>query len=125
MVEKRQCVEDIENILSVPGIDMVQFGPADYAMSIGVTGNTRHPDVQKAERLVIETALKKGLHPRVELRDPGGAAPYVEMGVKHFCIGWDVRILFDWWKENGKKMRGVMGEVVEAAIEGKGAGYGR
>ena len=35
MVEKRQCVEDLDAILSVPGLDMVQFGPADYAMSIG------------------------------------------------------------------------------------------
>jgi 2-keto-3-deoxy-L-rhamnonate aldolase RhmA len=26
MVEKRECAEDLEAILSVPGIDMVQFG---------------------------------------------------------------------------------------------------
>ena len=108
MVEKRQCVEDIENILSVPGLDMVQFGPVDYAMSIGEAGNARHPDVQKAERLTIETALKKGLHPRVELGNPDMAAKYIEMGVKHFCIGWDVGILYGWWKENGAKLRGTV-----------------
>jgi 4-hydroxy-2-oxoheptanedioate aldolase len=27
------------------------------------------------------------------------------MGVKHFCIGWDVRILHDWWVKNGEGMR--------------------
>ena len=64
-------------------------------MSIGVTGQRNHPDVKKAERKTIETALKKGMHPRVELGNINEAAPYLEMGVKHFCIGWDVRVLYD------------------------------
>src|SRR5690242_15860442 len=85
MVEKRECVEDLDAILSVKGLDMVQFGASDYSMSLGVTGQRNHPDVVRAERKTIETALKKGLHPRVELADIKGAAPYLEMGVKHFC----------------------------------------
>jgi 2-keto-3-deoxy-L-rhamnonate aldolase RhmA len=105
MVEKRECVEDLDAILSVPGIDMVQFGSSDYSMSLGLTGQRNHPDVKAAERRTIETALKLGLHPRVELGDISGAEPYLEMGVKHFCIGWDVRILHDWWVKNGEGMR--------------------
>ncbi len=109
MVEKRQCVEDLDAVLSTEGIDMVQFGPADYAMSIGVPGQWSHPEVQRAERKTIETALTKGLHPRVELGNPKDAAPYIEMGVKHFCIGWDAAILHDWWQVNGREMREVIG----------------
>ena len=90
MVEKRECVEDLDAILSVKGIDMVQFGASDYSMSIGVTGQRNHPDALKAERKTIEMALAKGLHPRVELADIDLTAPYLEMGVRHFCIGWDV-----------------------------------
>ena len=110
MVEKRECVEDLDAILSVKGIDMVQFGPSDYSMSIGVTGQRNNPDVLKAERKTIETALKLGLHPRVELGDIKQAAPYLEMGVKHFCIGWDVRVLHDWWRVNGEGMRAMLGD---------------
>jgi 4-hydroxy-2-oxoheptanedioate aldolase len=109
MVEKRECVEDLDAILSVKGIDMVQFGPSDYSMSIGVTGQRNNPDVLKAERKTIETALRLGLHPRVELGDIKQAAPYLEMGVKHFCIGWDVRVLHDWWRVNGEGMRAMLG----------------
>jgi 2-keto-3-deoxy-L-rhamnonate aldolase RhmA len=108
MVEKRECVEDLDAILSVKGIDMVQFGSSDYSMSLGLTGQRSHPDVKKAERRTIETALAKGLHPRVELADITQAAPYIEMGVKHFCIGWDVRILHDWWRVNGEGMRAML-----------------
>ena len=60
MVEKRECVEDLDAILSVKGLDMVQFGASDYSMSLGLTGQRNHPDVVKAERRTIETALEEG-----------------------------------------------------------------
>jgi 2-keto-3-deoxy-L-rhamnonate aldolase RhmA len=117
MVEKRECVEDLDAILSVKGIDMVQFGGSDYSMSIGVTGQRGHPDVKRAERKTIETALAKGLHPRVELADITQAGPYLEMGVKHFCIGWDVRILHDWWRVNGEGMRAMLANASSAETD--------
>lgn len=108
MVEKKSCVDDLEAILSVPGIDMVQFGASDFSMSIGKTGQYAHPDVLAAETKTIQTALRMGLHPRVELRDPSQAKRYLQMGVKHFCIGWDVRILADWWDSKGAEMRDML-----------------
>ncbi len=110
MVEKRECVEDLDAILSTKGIDMVQFGPADYAMSIEVAGQWTHPDVVKAEQLTIETAFRKGIHPRVEIELPSQAARYLEMGVKHFCMGWDVGILHGWWRTHGGQMRKDLGD---------------
>ncbi len=111
MVEKRECVENIDAILSVPGLDMVQFGPGDYAMSIGHPGEFRHPEVLRAERTVIEAALRKGLHPRAEIPEASQAARYLEMGVKHFCMGSDVHILYGWWRKHGKQLRDTLGGV--------------
>ena len=108
MVEKRECVEDLEAILSVPGVDMVQFGPADYAQSSGHAGDWTHAEVRAAETKTIELALKKGLHPRVEIGDPSQAARYMEMGVKHFCMGWDVGILHNYWRTNGETMTALL-----------------
>jgi len=126
MVEKRQCVEDLDAILSVPGIDMVQFGPADYAMSIGRAGEFSHPDVRKAELKTIETALKKGIHPRAEIAEPSEADRYVEMGVKHFCIGWDVDILHSYWRTRGQAMQdllvGAAGKSGKSKRRAAGAG---
>jgi 4-hydroxy-2-oxoheptanedioate aldolase len=90
---------------------MIQFGGSDYSMSMGLTGQRAHPDIKNAERKTIETSLKMGLHPRVELADIKDAAPYLEMGVKHYCIGWDVRILYSWWKANGEGMHAMLAEA--------------
>ncbi|KKK81907.1 hypothetical protein LCGC14_2808690, partial [marine sediment metagenome] len=32
MIEKRESIDNLEEILSVKGIDMVQFGPGDYSL---------------------------------------------------------------------------------------------
>ena len=114
MVEKKSCVDDLDAILSVPGIDMVQFGASDFSMSIGKPAQYGDAEVLAAEKKTIEMALKKGLHPRIELRDPSQADKYLKMGVKHFCIGWDVRILADWWDTKGAEMRELLDGKVEA-----------
>ena len=122
MIEKKSAVEDLEALLSVKGLDMVQFGPADYAMSIGLAGQWSHPKVKEAERYVIETALKKGIAPRAEIAHPDDAKKYLDMGVKHYCIGWDVSILFNWFKDAGQEMRRILGRGDAAG--GASAGYG-
>jgi 2-keto-3-deoxy-L-rhamnonate aldolase RhmA len=108
MVEKKSCVDHLDEILKVPGIDMVQFGASDFSMSIGKPAQYGDPEVVEAELHVIKTALEKGKNPRVELRDPNQAEKYLKMGVKHYCIGWDVRILADWWDTKGAEMRGMV-----------------
>ena len=125
MIEKREALENLEAILAVPGIDMVQFGPADYAMSIGVAGEWSHPRVQEAERHVIETALKRGIHPRAEIQHPGLAQRYLDLGVKHFCVGTDMVTLWQYFKETGVAMRDLIGGESGArpANEGVQSGY--
>lgn len=108
MIEKKAAVENLEAILAVEGVDMVQFGPADYAMSLGLAGQRAHPAVREAEQHVIQTTLHTGVAPRVEIQQPQQAEPYLEMGVQHFCLGTDVRTLFDYWKQNGAQMREML-----------------
>jgi len=111
MIEKKGAMEDLEAILSVRGVDMVQFGPADYSISIGKPGQAADPEVQQAHRDMIEAALKKGVVPRVEAASFEQARPFVEMGVRHFCIGWDVRTILTWCREQGKGMRELLASV--------------
>lgn len=108
MIEKKSAVEHLDEILAVDGIDMIQWGPADYSMNIGRPGERNHPEVKAVERRVIETALKAGVQPRAEITHPDQAKYYQDMGVRHFNLGVDLSILFDWWKRNGETMRKTM-----------------
>mgnify|MGYP000981762848 CR=1 FL=1 len=67
MIEKKGAVENLEEILEIPGVDRVQCGDSDYSMSIGKAGEKSHPDVVAAHDKVFKTALKMGVEPRAEV----------------------------------------------------------
>lgn len=111
MIEKKQAVDNLEEILSIRGVDMVQFGPADYGISIGHPGEGyANKEIREAHLKTIKTALDKGIHPRVELlgADTKAVKEYIDLGVRDFCIGWEFAILVYWYQENGKLMRELM-----------------
>lgn len=109
MIEKKEAVENLEDILSVPGIDMVQFGPNDYALSLGMPGENKHPKVRDAEIRMATLAIEKGIRPRVEI----GATKYdleklkqfKDLGVMDFSMPPEGKIVFDWLQEHGKVIR--------------------
>ncbi|MFT4948543.1 MAG: 2-keto-3-deoxy-L-rhamnonate aldolase RhmA [Natronomonas sp.] len=101
MIEKEETVANLEAILAVEGVDMVQFGPADYSLSIGEPGALDAPAVEEAERKTVETALEMGIPPRAEIRHPGAAEAYLDLGVRDFSLNTDTRILHHWYTEQG------------------------
>ena len=105
MIEKKGAIDNLEEILAVPGVDMIQWGPADYSISIGRPGEWASPEIKAVERRVFETAIKMGVPPRCEINSPAQAKYFLDMGVRHFCIGTDVFVWFDWCKQNGAAMR--------------------
>jgi 4-hydroxy-2-oxoheptanedioate aldolase len=104
MIEKKGAIENLEAILDVEGIDMVQFGGGDYSVSIGQPGGGRGEETREAYSYLIDLALKKGVHPRVELGGLEQAQRYLDMGVRHFCVGWDLTTLFRWCRDQGQVM---------------------
>ena len=111
MVEKGGVVDELEEVLSIEGVDMIQWGPADYSMSRGLAGQRQSAEVVEAERRGFETALKMGVAPRAEIGTPDQARRFLDMGVRHFCMNADISILFEWWKKHGDELR----KVVEGA----------
>ena len=108
MIESESALEQLEDILSVDGIDMVHFGPSDYSLSIGRPGAANTSEVKKQHRYVIETALKKGVRPRVVIDRYEQAKEYADMGVRDFCVGNDLGILYHWYRSSGEKIREVL-----------------
>jgi 4-hydroxy-2-oxoheptanedioate aldolase len=119
MIEKREAVENLDAILAVEGIDMVQFGPADYALSMGWSRGEDADAIRETERRVISSALERGIQPRAEIADARGAQWYTEHGVRHFCVGHDVGILYNWWTEQGGLMREILAAVPRDAASGR------
>ena len=121
MFEERETLEHLDEILAVPGIDMVQFGPSDFAMSAGVAQPRLVADgprvweadqvVKNAELRVIEATLAAGVHPRAEIKKPEQSRFYVDLGVRHFSMGTDLGILANWLRTEGGALRAELDRI--------------
>jgi len=108
MIESAKAMENLDEILSVKGIDMVHFGPCDYSLTAGKAGQKGSPEVKRKQREMIEKALRKGVRPRVIINSCEAAKEYIDMGVRDFCIGNDLNSIYSFCKSNGEKMRELM-----------------
>lgn len=63
MVEKTAMVGQLDQVLAVPGIDLLQWGGSDYSMSDGRPGESASAQTKAVERRVIEAAVKAGVPP--------------------------------------------------------------
>lgn len=55
-IEHKEAVENIPEIVSVPGVDGVMIGPYDISASLGVIGELDHPLVTQAQEKVLSAA---------------------------------------------------------------------
>ncbi len=108
MVEKQETIDNFEAICAVPGVDMVQFGPSDFSMSKGWNAKEHQQELREIEEYVIRTALAHGIAPRCECDTIEKVNYYKDLGVRHFCVGDEFRILNAYWK-------GTCGEVRKLA----------
>ena len=90
---------------------MVQFGPSDYCMSCGMNRDQCVDEFKAAEKKMIEVALKHGVQPRCEIPNAEAAGYYIDLGVRHFCVGDQVNALKAFWNTQGPKMREIAGKL--------------
>jgi 2-keto-3-deoxy-L-rhamnonate aldolase RhmA len=111
MIEKREAMDNIEEICSVPGVDIVQFGPSDYSMSRGWNSSEHVPEFKAAEREMIRVALAHSVQPRCEINSPDDAKYYIDLGVRHFCLGDELRSNMIYWSRQGGALRSIVKEL--------------
>ncbi len=94
MIEDREAIESIDEIASVPGIDVFNVGTWDLSRSLGVPIKTRHPKVLRAIEKVRKAAQAGGIAWGVPPESPRDAARWHERGARFFeCASIDELVL--------------------------------
>jgi 4-hydroxy-2-oxoheptanedioate aldolase len=105
MIETKSLVDDIEEALSVPGIDLVQFGPNDFSISIGRPGEGYEDlEISEAMETSYEAARRKGIRIRAEC-NVEDMQKWIDLGCLDFCIGSDTATIASWAQKNGEAVR--------------------
>jgi 2-keto-3-deoxy-L-rhamnonate aldolase RhmA len=98
-IEHIDAVNNIEEILSVEGVDGTYIGPYDLSMSMGLPGQIHHPEVRAAMDRVLKATIEKGLAPGIHLVHPSDAESkihdFTKVGYTFITIASDILFLGD------------------------------
>ena len=95
MLEHTEAVANADAILSTPGIDAAFIGPYDLSASMGLAGQLDHPDVQAAQRRILESCQAHGVAPGIHVvpLDPERLRRTIDEGYRFVACSLDTEFI--------------------------------
>jgi 4-hydroxy-2-oxoheptanedioate aldolase len=81
-IESPQAIANIDEIMSVPGVDGATVGRGDLAAELGVGGQRDHPDVLAGVEAMVAAALRHGKIPGLLVQNVAEADEWIGKGVR-------------------------------------------
>lgn len=91
-VEGTRGVENIEEIVSVPHIDVIFLGPYDLSQSLGIPGQVQDLRVIELMQKCVTTIRNAGKTVGTFTDNPETAKQWIDAGVQYITLGVDVGI---------------------------------
>ncbi len=106
-IESKAAVENLPNILEVPGIDAIFVGPNDMSISLGVPDGYDSAVYKKTVKNVIDTCEAKGIPVLVHHQAPDLSTYWMEQGARFVLHGTDRRALAEGFRGEFSRLREV------------------
>jgi 4-hydroxy-2-oxoheptanedioate aldolase len=95
MIETAQALDNLEDILSTPGLDAIYIGPSDLSLALGCnpTFDDLDPKAATAVEHIQARARAHGLVAGIHNGSPEAAARRIAMGFQFVTISSDARLI--------------------------------
>ncbi|MDR2655375.1 MAG: hypothetical protein LBC56_04775 [Oscillospiraceae bacterium] len=91
--ENVSCLNEIEAVAKVPGIDLIFLGPYDMSQALGVPGQIKHPLMLDAEKRILNAAKEAGISAGIFVGDIDAALKSREEGWNLILMSMDIQTL--------------------------------
>ncbi len=110
MIETRQAVETIDDILSVPGIDAIYVGPADLSITYGLSPGLDNPsdDFQGALTTIVGGCDRHGVVPGIHASSALAGERH-KTGFRMITVGFDAAPVMQALRADAKAARSAIG----------------
>jgi 2-keto-3-deoxy-L-rhamnonate aldolase RhmA len=93
LIEHIEAVNRIDEILTVPGIDLIFVGPGDLSASMGLLGQATHTRVEEAIQKVLAATKKAKVPAGITAFTPDDANRRIQQGFQFIFVGSDTGFL--------------------------------
>lgn len=95
MIETAEALENLDEIMSTPGVDAVYIGPNDLAYSLGLkpVGDNNEPKHVATVDLILETAKKHGIAAGIQTGSVEFTKRYLDQGFHMVTLGSDAAFM--------------------------------
>lgn len=106
-IERRQALDNLEEMLSIPGIDVACMGCMDLSIDLGIPGELEHPEMVAAMDRVVAIADRNHLASGIIAADLKAVTTWIERGMRFVSYATDAIHLQEAAGLAVSKLRGV------------------
>jgi len=92
-IERRRAVEEIDELLSVPGVGAALIGPQDLSLSLGRRGDKLLAALEEPIQHVLDACRARGIPCGLHISDLEWLAEWQRRGMQLLCYGSDISFL--------------------------------
>jgi 2-dehydro-3-deoxyglucarate aldolase/4-hydroxy-2-oxoheptanedioate aldolase len=108
-VESVKAIENLDDVVQVPGIDVILVGPTDLSISLGVAGRFNDPKMIAAVDTVIAICKQHGKPCGIVVHNAEAVQPWWEKGMRFFSCANDIGLLLGGASAAAKTVRSYAG----------------
>jgi 2-keto-3-deoxy-L-rhamnonate aldolase RhmA len=94
-IESKQAIDHIEDMVSIPGVDVALIGPNDLSVSLGIPGELTHPlEIEHIDK-VIAACTKYGVASGIHTGNLDELKSWMEKGMRFITWSGDIGMILD------------------------------
>ncbi|HID87474.1 MAG TPA: aldolase [Anaerolineae bacterium] len=93
-IERKAAIDRIDDLLSVPGVDVALIGPADLTLSLGAP-SPQDPIVEEAIQRVVDAGRRYGVATGIHLRDVEQLKRWRDRGMTMLTCSTDIDFILN------------------------------
>lgn len=112
MIETRQALDNLDAILSVPGLDAIYIGPSDLSLSLfgNASADNEFPEFLEAIDTIMDGAKRHGIYIGFHTASVAYAQKMIDRGAQFVTIGSDGALLAGAAKQVVTEIKGLVAQ---------------
>lgn len=105
-IETQTGLDHMDEILSVPGLDVGLIGPFDLSTSLGIPGEVNHPRMLRAVDAFLKSCKRHGVVPGIFVTTVKDGEAWLRRGMRFLIYGADFLLMMEQSRQVLSQLRG-------------------